>query len=247
MISLMVVPDYMPDQFSIWYMLNNYVQKNSGQSISILMPSSFDEVIEQQKKEKVSLLYVNPFDAATYVKDQGYLPFIRPKNKFDEVAIVTAIDSPINSIEELEGEVSIAVSHNEDTNIIGRSLLGSSNLKEEEVELVKKDNFLMVASTVIRHNATIGVIQNDVFEKFNDITKGQLKILLKSKINEISHVMLYKPDQVEEVSSLKDAFISMIEDETGKSILEGLGFNEGFEELSDDTMELMINIIDTMK
>ncbi|MDF7676426.1 PhnD/SsuA/transferrin family substrate-binding protein [Neisseriaceae bacterium ESL0693] len=247
MISLMVVPDYMPDQFSTWYMLNNYLQKKSGQNISIIMPSSFEEVDAQQKKEKVSLLYLNPFYAGTYVHDQGYLPLVRPKNKFDEVMIVTAATSPLESIEELSGDVTIALSLNEDTNYIGLRLLDSANLSDDQIITDKKDNFLMVASSVIRQSATIGVIQKDVFEKFNDITKNQLKVLLKSRIREVSHVMVYDPSQISDVAPLKEALIGMYNDESGKSILKSLDFPEGFEELNEETMEFMIDIVDTMR
>jgi len=87
MLSLMVVPDYLPDQFSTWYLLNNYLQKKSDQNISLLMPPSFDEVKAQQDKEKVSMLFVNPFAAGSYVREQGYLPLVKPKNKPDEIVI----------------------------------------------------------------------------------------------------------------------------------------------------------------
>jgi len=46
----------------------------------------------------------------------------------------------------------------------------------------------MVASSVIRQQAKIGIIQAEVYDSFNSVTKDQLKVLLKSRINEVSHV-----------------------------------------------------------
>lgn len=247
MLSLMVVPDYLPDQFSTWYLLNNYLQKKSDQNISLIMPPSFDEVTAHQDKEKVSMLFVNPFAAGTYVREQGYLPLVRPKNKSDEIVIVAAADSDINAIEDLKGTVELALSNNEDANFIGLRLLEPANLSDDELVIKRKDNFLMVASGVIRHHAKVGIIQSDVYDSFNSVTKDQLKVLLKSRINEVSHVMLYHPDAVSNAELLKDVLCKMADDADGANIVKALNFPEGFTALSEEEMEFMIDVVDTMR
>ena len=52
MFKMMVVPDYMPDQFSAWYMLNTHLQKNLGLNIGLVMPESFAEVAQLQKPHR---------------------------------------------------------------------------------------------------------------------------------------------------------------------------------------------------
>ncbi|PIT52464.1 hypothetical protein BHC44_04335 [Snodgrassella alvi] len=247
MLSLMVVPDYLPDQFSTWYLLNNYLQKKSDQNISLLMPPSFDEVKTQQEKEKVSMLFVNPFSAGNYVREQGYLPLVKPKNKSDEIVIVTAADSDINDIEDLKGNVELALSNNEDANFIGLRLLEPANLSDDEITIKRKDNFLMVASGVIRHHAKVGIVQADVYESFNSVTKNQLKVLLKSRINEVSHVMLYHPDVAAKAEPLQEILCKMADDPDGANVVKALGFPEGFAELSKEDMEFMIDVVDTMR
>lgn len=247
MLSLMVVPDYLPDQFSTWYLLNNYLQKKSDQNISLIMPPSFDEVTAQQEKEKVSMLFVNPFAAGNYVREQGYLPLVKPKNKSDEIVIVAAADSDINAIEDLSDTVELALSNNEDANFIGLRLLEPANLSDDELVIKRKDNFLMVASGVIRHHAKVGIIQSDVYDSFNSVTKNQLKVLLKSRINEVEHVMLYHPDAVANAELIKDVLCKMAEDADGANIVKALNFPEGFTALSEEEMEFMIDVVDTMR
>lgn len=247
MLSLMVVPDYLPDQFSTWYLLNNYLQKKSDQNISLIMPPSFDEVKAQQDKEKVSMLFVNPFAAGNYVREQGYLPLVKPKNQPDEIVIVTAADSEINAIEELKGTVELALSNNEDANFIGLRLLEPANLSDDELVINRKDNFLMVASSVIRQQAKIGIIQAEVYDSFNSVTKDQLKVLLKSRINEVSHVMLYHKDIADKAEPLREILCKMADDSDGATIVKALSFPEGFIGLSEEDMEFMIDVVDTLR
>lgn len=247
MLNLMVVPDYLPDQFSTWYLLNNYLQKSCNQNIPLLMPESFQEVADIQAKEPVGMLYVNPFDAGQYVREQGYLPVVRPKNKFNEVVIVCADKAPLKAVEDLQGDVRLVLSHNQDANFIGMRLLEPAGLSEQQWKTEYKDNFLMVTSALIRDQADIGVIQADVFASFNALTQKQLRVLLKSKINELSHVWLIHPSLADQIDAIRAPLVDMINHDEVKTILNDLGLPEGFEALDDETMEFMIDVVDTLR
>lgn len=247
MLNLMVVPDYLPDQFSTWYLLNNYLQKSCDQSIPLIMPESFKEVADKQAKQPVGMLYVNPFDAGHYVREQGYLPVVRPKNKFNEVVIVCADNSPLQAIEDLHGDVRLALSHNQDANFIGMRLLEPAGLSDQQWKTEYKDNFLMVTSSLIRGQADIGIIQADVFDSFNPMTKKQLRVLLKSKINELSHVWLLHPSQAAQMDAIRAPLVDMSNHPETQAILEGLSLPEGFEALDEETMEFMIDVVDTLR
>ena len=52
MFKMMVVPDYMPDQFSAWYLLNTHLQKTADIHIGLVMPESFAEVAQLQKPHR---------------------------------------------------------------------------------------------------------------------------------------------------------------------------------------------------
>ena len=51
MFKMMVVPDYMPDQFSAWYLLNTHLQKTADIHIGLVMPESFAEVAGHEGPE----------------------------------------------------------------------------------------------------------------------------------------------------------------------------------------------------
>lgn len=247
MLNLMVVPDYLPDQFSTWYLLNNYLQKSCNQNISLMMPATFTEVAKKQEEQPVGMLYVNPFDAGKYVREQDYLPVVRPKNRFNEVVIVCAADSPLKAIEDLHGDVRLALSHNQDANFIGMRLLEPAGLSEQQLKIEYKDNSLIVTSALIRDQADIGVIQADVFASFNPVTQKQIRVLLKSKINELSHVWLMHSSLADQLESIRAPLIDMINHEDAQKILKGLGLPNGFEALDQETMEFMIDVVDTLR
>lgn len=248
MFNLMVVPDYLPDQFSLWYLLNTYLQKSYQKNISLVMPGSFKEVAEIQSKEPVSMIYINPFSADLYVRQQGYLPLVRPKNKFDEVMIVCSEDAPWQVIEDLKGEIRLALSHNEDANFVGLRLLEPAGLSKNELKIEYKDNFPTVASALVRNKADVGVIQVDVFNHFSPLTQQQLRTLVTSRMsNELSHVWLLHPDYAAEAEAIRNAIMDMATHPEIQDIYNGLGIPEGFELLDEEDLEFMIDVVDTLR
>lgn len=247
MFKLMVVPDYMPDQFSVWYLLNTWLQKEADLNIHLSMPESFEQVAKFQQEAPASMVYVNPFDAGDYVREQGYLPMVRPHDKSDEVVLLCHVDAAYTRVEDISAPLKLALSHNQDANFIGQRLLEPAGLSAEEMVCEVKDNFLMVASAVARRQADLGIVSADVYEQFNDITLNRIKVLLKSRINEVSHVWLVHPDYVAQAQKLTPLLTGLTEHETGRGILKGLGLPKGFEVLDEETMEFMIDVVDTLR
>ncbi len=247
MFKMMVVPDYMPDQFSAWYLLNTHLQKTADIHIGLVMPESFAEVAQLQKATPAAMIYANPFDAGHYVREQGYRPLVRPREQFDEVVLVCPADAAYQRIEDLQAPLRLAISHNEDANFIGQRLLEPAGLPESDVERQHKDNFLMVASAVARGQADVGIVSVDVYAQLSDITRSRLKVLLQSRINEISHVWLYLPQWQAQADALQPVLTQLHTSDQGRQILTGLGMPAGFETLNEESMEFMIDLVDTLR
>lgn len=247
MFKMMVVPDYMPDQFSAWYVLNTHLQKESGMAIALQMPESFDQVVRLQQAHPVGMVYVNPFDAGAYVREQGYRALARPRNHPDEVVLVCGADKAWQCVEDLQAPMRLALSHNEDANFIGMRLLEPAGLPESGIERQHKDNFLMVTSAVARGQADVGIVSADVYAHLSDITRSRLTVLLQSRINEISHVWLYHPQWQVQADTLLPLLVGLSATESGRTILAALGMPEGFELLDEETMEFMIDLVDTLR
>lgn len=246
MLSLMVVPNYMPEEFGAWYMLNTWLQGQSGLPINLVMPESFAAVAQHQQTKPSAMVYVNPFAAKTYVREQGYLPLVRP-NTTDEIVLICRADSEICRVEDLKEAFTLAVSANEDANYLALRLLEPAGVDEENIKFVQQDNYLAVALAVARGVADVGVVSARVAAHFSNITLSRVKIILNSRINEIHHVWLYQPQWREEADKLRPLLIELNQNPKGLALLSSLGIPEGFSMLEEEDLEFMIDVVDTLR
>lgn len=248
MLDLTIVPDYMPDQFTAWYMLNTYLQKELHEGITLRLPESFADLEEEERVHGMpAMIYVNPFGAERYVREHGYLPLVQPRNVSDEVVIIAPSESDYHKVEDLKAPLRLAISHNQDANFIGMRLLEPAGLDEAEVTLVEKDNSLMVASAVARGRADAGIMASASYQQMTDISLSQIRALLESKINDVRHVWLYRPDKEEEVAPLLPLLLNLTDNDEGQAIAKGLGLPEGFDPLDEEQLEFMIDLVDTLR
>ena len=105
----------------------------------------------------------------------------------------------------------------------------------------------MVASAVARGQADVGIVSVDVYAQLSDITRSRLKVLLQSRINEISHVWLYLPQWQAQADALQPVLTQLHTSDQGRQILTGLGMPAGFETLDEESMEFMIDLVDTLR
>ena len=92
-LNLLIAPDFAPERFAGWHMLNTLLQKRSGLQLHLLTPASAAEQAQLIAEGKVDAVYANPFDAASMIRDAGYQAIARPVGKSDEMVIATAAGS----------------------------------------------------------------------------------------------------------------------------------------------------------
>ena len=91
-LTLLIAPDFAPECFAGWHMLNTVLQRRAHIGLHLLTPASAKEQAALLATGTVDLVYANPFDAATMVRTDGYLPFARPRERYDEMVIVKDIE-----------------------------------------------------------------------------------------------------------------------------------------------------------
>ena len=82
-INLLIAPDFAPERFAGWHMLNTFLQKSSGIAIHLDTPASAQEQNDKIQSQNIEAIYANPFDAATMIREQGYRAVARPIGKSD--------------------------------------------------------------------------------------------------------------------------------------------------------------------
>ncbi len=244
-LNFLVAPDFSPERFAGWHMLNTALQKRSGIQLHLLTPASAAEQAALLAEGKVDVIYANPFDAAHMIRTLGYVPFARPVNRFDEMVIACTTDSPLQKIEDVQPGCRIALTDNQDIKLIGLRLLEPADVLAANVTWQVAESYQAAARQLIKNEADLAFFLADSFASLSRMTRSQIRPLVHSAIHTISHVMLAHPRVAEDLPAVRQALLSL-RDDAGQAVLDALGMGEGFEAMAQEDAEFMIDLMDTL-
>lgn len=243
--NFLIAPDFSPERFVGWHLLNTLLQKRSDLSLHLTTPASHTEQEILIEADDIALIYANPFDAAKMIREQGYKAIARPIGKFDEMVIVSSANGEIKTLDDLKKDTVISMTDNHDVKLIGMRLLEAVDLTENDVKFDMVDTYQAAARAVIAGKADVAFFISEVFQTLSKLTKSQLTVLIQSDIATISHVVLVK-DNFEHGDTIKEVLLSLNQDADGQAVLKELGMSEGFEAMSEESAEFMIDLMETL-
>lgn len=242
--NLLIAPDFAPERFAGWHMMNTLLQKRSNIHIHLLTPASAHEQTDLVAAGNIDAIYANPFDAAHLIREKGYTAVARPKAKSDEMVIAAKADGNIKTLDDLKAGCKIAMADNRDVKLIGLRLLEAVDLAEADVTWQTTENYQAAARTLIKGEADAAFFLSEVYHSLSRLTLTQMHILIESDLSDITHVLLVK-DQAS-ITPLTQALLSLSEDEEGKNVLNELGMPEGFEAMTEEDGEFMVDLMETL-
>ena len=245
-LNVLIAPDFAPDRFAGWHMLNTLLQKRTGQAIHLLTPASAAEQAQLIADGKADVVYANPFDASVMVREQGFRAFARPVGKSDEMVIATGAGSPANVVEDLKPGCRIALTDNRDVKLIGLRLLEPADLTEADIQWQMVDNYQAAARLAMKGEVDASFFLAEAYHSLSRLTKSQLKTLIESRLADITHVLLAREGVAEHVPALRDALTGMAGSPDGQVVLDELGIPKGFEPVSDEDVEFMLDLMETL-
>ncbi len=245
-LNFLIAPDFAPERFAGWHMLNTLLQRRSGIGLRLLTPASPSEQAALLADDKVDLVYANPFDAADMIRQQGYIPFARPADCSDEMVIATGTESGVQKLEDLQPGCRIALTDNKDVKLIGLRLLEPADLDESLIEWVAVDNFQATARLTIKGEVQAGFFLADAYASLSRMTRSQLRVLVESRISDISHVVLAHPRTADNLPRISEALLGISAERGDSDVLEALGLPKGFEPMNQEEAEFMIDLMDTL-
>ena len=245
-LNFLVAPDFSPERFAGWHMLNTLLQRRSGIHLHLLTPASPSEQAELLAAEKVDLVYANPFDAADMIRTQGYIPFARPIGRSDEMVIATGAESGLQKLEDIKPGHRIALTDNKDVKLIGLRLLEPADLNESLIQWVPVENFQAAARLAIKGDVQASFFLADAYASLTRMTRSQLQVLVESRISDISHVVLAHPRIAAELPRISEALLGMGREPADADVLVALGLPDGFELMTQEQAEFMIDLMDTL-
>lgn len=246
MLKFLIAPDFPAAIFAGWYFLNTHLQNHTSQRIQLYLPESSARQNELMQQQRMDLVYANPFDASDLVRQQHYLPLVRPLNRSDEIIIAARLDAPYHHSDQLQPGCRILVTENRDLGMIGRRLLESAALSEQDINWLPVDSFEEATRRLMAGEAEAGFFLAAVYRHFCARTQSQLKILMESRIYDLSHVILLHPAAAEWLPALRQAFSELADSSEGRRILADLDIR-GFIEVTQDETEFMLDLIETLQ
>lgn len=240
-----VSPDFSPDHISGWYIFNTWLQKKSGESVHLEMYDSFQEQREAIETNKIDLIYANPFDAAMLVRKKGFLPLVKAEGVSDEAIIAVRTDSNVKDVSQLTSGINVAVTEDPDVHMMGMIMLEAADLDKNNVKTVSYDTYVLVAKSLLTGKADVGFFLAEAYDDLSNITRNQLRILVRSQISVIHHSLMIGPTLADRRTEVQEMLLSMVDDEKGTNVLEHLGF-KAWVKVEDEEMEFMIDLMDTL-
>ncbi|XXQ67704.1 PhnD/SsuA/transferrin family substrate-binding protein [Neisseriaceae bacterium B1] len=247
MLNFLIAPDFPPEDFAGWHLFNTQLQRLMDTDIHLVMPAEHHEQDEWIKKDDIALIYANPFDASALVRERGYLPLARPNGRPDEMVIASYADAPYTHSDELKKGCKILVTDNQDVQLLGLRLLESAGIGREDIEWIHVDTYQEAARRLIEKEADAAFFLLHAYQNFRPNTLKNMKTLMESHINDLTHVVLLNPKYKDMHPMLLTAFVHMVNEPAGKMVLEDLNIPQGFTELDEEDAEFMIDLIETLR
>ncbi|WP_369957723.1 PhnD/SsuA/transferrin family substrate-binding protein [Psychrobacter sp. CLB018] len=243
--NMLIAPDFSPERFAGWHMFNTLIQKRANLNMHLNIPTSHAEQETVISEGDIQVIYANPFDAATLIREHGYHAVARPIGKSDEMVIAAAANSDINSLDDIKAGATIAMVDNRDVKLIGLRLLEAVDIEEADLNWSVTETYQAAARQVIKGEAQAAFFLAEIFHSFSRLTKAQLSVLIESDLADISHVLLIK-DGFPDTDILMDAILNLYNDNDGKEALTELGMPQGFEAMNEEDAEFMIDLMQTL-
>ena len=243
--NMLIAPDFSPERFAGWHMFNTLIQKRANLNMHLNIPTSHAEQETVISEGDIQVIYANPFDAATLIREHGYHAVARPIGKSDEMVIAAAANSDINSLDDIKAGATIAMADNRDVKLIGLRLLEAVDIEDNDLNWSVTETYQAAARQVIKGEAQAAFFLAEIFHSFSRLTKAQLSVLIESDLADISHVLLIK-DGFPDTDILMDAILNLHNDDDGKEALTELGIPQGFEAMNEEDAEFMIDLMQTL-
>jgi phosphonate transport system substrate-binding protein len=238
-----VSPDFPPDHLSGWFIFNTWLQRTLNAPFHLALYDDFASQRQDIRTGKIDLIYANPYDAATLVREKGFKPLAKFDRRSDEAVIAVSAHSPYFKVEDCMPGIRLASARDPDVHTMGMIMLESAELDASSVQLREYDNYVLVAKQLVRQTADVGIFLAEAFDHLSALVRKELRVLVRSEIQLVHHALMIGPGIMEYREPLREALLSMQDDD--RQGLRSLGCGK-WERVDEEEMEFMIDLMDTL-
>ena len=226
-----VSPDFNTKHLAGWFVVNTLLQRQTGEGIHLETFDDFESLHAATAADQIDLIYANPFDAVA-----------RPHARPDEAIIAAKEGGSITAIEHLRPGTRIASTDNPDVHMMGMIMIEPADLDAGNVTIMQRPNYVLVAKSLLDGDADIGFFLAETYDELSETIRKQLRVLVRSQIQVISHVFLAHPRVADKMARLRAALLAMAGDEKGRMALADVGIDH-FEPVEREEVEFMIDLM----
>lgn len=221
-----VVPQYEPRRITkIWQPVLSAITSKSGLQLTLKASPSIPEFEKQFTAGEFDFAYMNPYHLIVANEKQGYLPLVRDVGRSLFGIIVVRNDSPISSVEELDGKTVAYPA----PNALGAALIPRAEFSNK-FHISTKEMYVNSHSSVYLNvalgqaDAGGGVLKT--LSQQSDQIQKQLRILYKTE-RVPPHPFTAHPRINKDVQDkIRKAIIELGTTEAGKALLGKIPFKE---------------------
>lgn len=240
-----VSPDFPPARISGWFIFNTWLQRRLEAPIHLELHDDFARQRADIAAGKVDLIYANPYDAALLVREKGFVPVAKPRDRADEAVIAVPAESAVKCIEDLRPGARVASTDDPDVRTMGMIMIEPADLSAANTAAVACDNYVLVAKALLSGSADAGFFLKQAFDELSEVTRRQLRQIVESHIYVVHHALMAGPRLAARRDDLLAVLLGMESDPKGRDILASLGI-AAWDRLEEEDTEFMIDLMDTL-
>jgi phosphonate transport system substrate-binding protein len=237
-----VSPDFNAKYLPGWFVVNTWLQRQLDEGIHLETFDDFDSLHAALRSDSIDLIYANPFDAARLVRDHGFLAVARPHQRPDEAVVAVRADSAVRSVDDLLPGTRIATTDNPDVHMMCMIMIEPADLDAGNVFQQQRPSYVLVAKSLLSGEADVGFFLAETFDELSATVRNDLRVLVRSQIQVVSHVLLVHPRIANRIGPLRECLLSMAGDARGRAALEDVGIRS-WEAVDQEDVEFMIDLM----
>jgi phosphonate transport system substrate-binding protein len=204
-----------------WFFINTYLQRRLGCGIHFEPKDNFIKEREAVLGGGYRIVYANPYSAAIFKKNLGFIPVARPSGVFDETVLVCAAEADIPQ----HRPIKIASATDKlIVHALGLTLLERFQLTQADCEFQFAGNHMAAAQAVLQGKADLGFIYNETWNGMADHTRKGLRELAQTESRRAYHCFCIAPEWRDKLDQIREILCSMHQSEAGLRILQDLHF-----------------------
>lgn len=244
-LQVTISPDVNIKYLPGWFTFNVWLQKNLNRRCHFVVHEDFAACRQALRRDEIDLIYANPYDAALLLREKGFLPVAKPQRLSDEAVIAVANEAPYTAIEDLAAGIRIASAGDPEVDMICRIMLEPADLTIDPAQCERRENYVLVAKEVLNGNVDVGFFSARAFDDLSAAVKKRLRVLLRSQIYVLHHLLLVSPRAADLAAPLQSLLMAQNETPEGQRLLADIGLT-GWQPLDREDAEFMIDMMDTL-